>query len=166
MDDDRLKELFREYRAGEISEEEWMESTTPRGRMRAVVQHGNLSDEEILTMEQLVIAAEIIDEKTAPDEVEPMDPEDMDGPDVYPKPDELPDDPPDIDDMPIADRIEASGEDATLMGFAWMDWIASTTPEERQQAVDRYGAPSPDDIPDCVDIPGDLDLSNPSDESE
>lgn len=166
MDDDRLEELFREYRAGEISEEEWVESTTPRGRMRAVVQHGNLSDEEILTMEQLVIAAEISDENTAPDEVEPMDPEDMDGPDVYPDPDELPDDPPDIDDMPIADRIEAIGEDATLMEFAWMDWIASTTPEERQQAVDRYGAPSPDDIPDCVDIPGDLDLSNPSDESE
>lgn len=37
MDDERLEELFSEYRAGEISEDEWVESTTPRERMRAVL---------------------------------------------------------------------------------------------------------------------------------
>lgn len=106
MDGDRLEELFRAYRYDEISEEEWIEKTTPRERMCAVMQHGDPDEGEILTMEQLVVAAEISDRATAPDDVDTVDPEDIDGPDDYPDPDELPDDPPDIDVQGLNARRE------------------------------------------------------------
>ncbi len=67
-----------------------------------------------------------------------------DGPDVYPTEDELPDNPPDIGDTPIANTdINAD----TIMEFAWKDWFESTTPEERNRAVKRHGAPNIDNIP-------------------
>lgn len=79
MDDERLEELFRAYRNDEVSEEEWVGETTSADRVRALIQHGNLSDEEILTLEQLTVAMEISDENTAPDEVDLVDPEDIGG---------------------------------------------------------------------------------------
>jgi hypothetical protein len=77
MDNDRLEELFCEYRNGEISEEEWVGETTSAERTLVTIQHGNLSDEEILTLEQLTVAMEISDKNTAPDEVDLVDPDDI-----------------------------------------------------------------------------------------
>jgi hypothetical protein len=57
-----------------------IESTPPAERIRSVMRHTDLTDEEMLTMEQLAIAMEISDENTAPDEVAQIDPEDIDGP--------------------------------------------------------------------------------------
>jgi hypothetical protein len=79
MDDERLEELFRAYRDSEISEEEWVGETTSAERIRTVIRHGNLSEEEILTLEQLTVALEISDENTAPDDVDLVDPEDIGG---------------------------------------------------------------------------------------
>ena len=80
MDGERLEEMFREYRNNDISEEKWVEATTPRERMWAVIQHDDPDDGEVLTMEQLTIAMEISNKNTAPDEIDPVDPEDIDGP--------------------------------------------------------------------------------------
>ncbi|RLM62416.1 hypothetical protein, partial [Halorubrum sp. Atlit-26R] len=44
-----------------------------------IIQHGNLSDEELLTLEQLTVAMGVSDENTAPDEVDVVDPEDIGG---------------------------------------------------------------------------------------
>jgi hypothetical protein len=80
MDEDRLEVMIRKLRAGEISEEEWVDSTTPWERMVAVMRYDEPSDEEILTMEQMAIAMEISNRVTAPDEVDQIDPENIDGP--------------------------------------------------------------------------------------
>lgn len=89
--------------------------------------------------------------------------ESIDGPDIYPDEDELPGDTPDIDNAPVAHTdIDAD----TIMEFAWKDWFESTTPEERNSAVYRHGAPDIDNLPDTVEIPDDLDLTDGTDESE
>ena len=155
MDEDRLEELFSAYRAGEISEDGWIEPTTEKERQRAVMKHDEPDDGEMFTEEQIEIMIET-SQRLGPD----------DYPDDYPDSEELPDDPPDIDDLPISDRTGEMDEDATVMEPAWTDWFESTSPEERQQAVDRYGAPDPDTIPDTVDIPDDLQLSNTDRKSE
>ena len=110
--------------------------------------------------------------------------ESIDGPDVYPDDDELPDDPPDIEDAPIADKERKDGE--TLLEFAVRDWIEFTTPAERIRSVcritdltdeemltmeqlaiameisDRYTAPDEVETvdPEDIDGPGDLELNN------
>lgn len=107
-----------------------------------------------------------------------------DGPDVYPSEEELPDDPPDIDDAPIAEKERKEGE--TLIEFAIRDWVDCTTPAERilsmmrrtdltdeemltmeQLAIameinDRDTAPDEVDRvdPEDIDGPGELDLTD------
>lgn len=81
MEEERLEELFRDYRNCEISKEEWVEKTMPRERMWAVMRYDEPDEEQMLIIEQLAIALEISDRATAPDEVEPVDPEDMNSPD-------------------------------------------------------------------------------------
>lgn len=64
----------------EFALRDWIKSTPPAERIRSMMRHTDLTDDEKLDMEQLAIAMEISDENTAPDEVAQIDPEDIDGP--------------------------------------------------------------------------------------
>lgn len=74
------------------------------------------------------------------------------GPDVFPDGDELPDDPPDISDIPIAD-IDSDGAEA-LTQFTKKDWEKSTTARERVRAVMRQVTAKQfvSDVADAADV--------------